>query len=157
MGSSGKGEGTESSEALSQLATQLFEMAAPSLEEYYTQTEELLKTGGIGAQLPVIQQAVERTKQATSKSLQGLDERLAVLGLSGTPFGERTRAQTAMTGAQATAGVPSQYYQQWLSGLPNILTSLLGISVSGLTGAAGAEAETAFDWTSLIPNIGIGL
>lgn len=153
----GKGGGTQSSEALNQIAKQLFEETTPLRQEFTGQMESVLKTGGVGAAMPMISKSVERTRQASSTAMKGLDERLAVLGLAGTPFGEGIRAEQTQKGEIEAANIPTDFYKQLL---PSILNFILGQGqtvVTGLGGAAGAEASTdpMAMWAKLIPSIGL--
>lgn len=158
-GGGGKGGGTESSAALSQIAKKMFKETTPLRQEYTGQMESLLKTGGIGAAMPMISKSVEKTRQATSTAMTGLDERMAMLGLSGTPFGEGIRAEQAQAGEQKAAGIGPEFYKNLL---PSILNLILGQGqtvVSGLGGAASAEASTYGSemamWSRLIPDLSI--
>lgn len=60
------------------------------------QAEEGLTTGGVGAQIPMIQRALEGQKAETSNILKQFGE---TSSLAGTPFGERIRSQIGQTGA----------------------------------------------------------
>lgn len=94
--------------------------------EFMRQLSEALRTGGIGAQIPIIQQAVSGANQATSQALRGTEASLASSGLAGTPYGQRTLAETRMSGAQQAARIPTDYAQQFIGGIPQFTQGLLG-------------------------------
>ena len=160
-GGGGKGGGTESSAALNEIAKKLFKETTPLRQEFTGQLEELLKTGGIGAQIPLISKSVERTRQAGSKAMTGTQERLAQTELAGTPFGERITGEVAQQGELAVAGVPGQWYSQMLPMILGLITGQGQTVVSGLGSAAGAEATGQAAqmemWSKLIPSTSIGL
>jgi len=158
----GGGGGTYSSKVLDAIAEQMFKETTPMRQEFWRQAESILKTGGVGAYAPLISKAVEGTRRATSSTLRGLDERLAVMGLAGTPFGERIRAEVLRTGEAEAAQIPAATFQEML---PMIVNAMLGQGqtvVSGLGAAAGAESRTrAADisgryalWSALMPRFG---
>jgi hypothetical protein len=153
------GSQTPSSQALEEISRAMFAETTPMRQEFWRQAESILKTGGTGAYAPLISRAVESTRRATSETMRGLDERLAVMGLAGTPFGERVRAETARAGEAEAARIPAATFQ---SMLPMIVNAMLGQGqtvVTGLGSAAGAESRMrAADiagqyalWSALMP------
>ena len=105
------------------------------------QVEEGLKTGGVGAQMPIINKAVEASRQAGSNTLRTLDENLARTGMAGTPFGARTRAGAVQAGELATSRVPTNIVQEFLKTMtPQATGALEG---AGRVRGAGAMARTA--------------
>lgn len=105
---------------------QLFRTARPIQKEFGAQTLEALRTGGVGAQIPIIQRAVEQTRQAGAQGLRATEESLAQRNLGGTPFGERILAQTRQQGRLAAAQIPTQFAQQFITGAPGFASQLSG-------------------------------
>ena len=103
-------KGTEASTGMAERA---FGAIEPVREQLGAQIGEALRTGGVGAQLPIIQQAVEQSRAATANTLSGQRQELARSGLTDTPFASTALAGTELKGNQQTAGIPSQL-AQWL-------------------------------------------
>ena len=97
-----------------------------------SQISEALKTGGVGAQIPIIQNAVSGANQATSQALKGTTESLARSGLGATPFGQRQLAETRLAGAQAAGAIPTQFAQQYIQAAPQYGQGLLGTILGSL-------------------------
>lgn len=105
------------------------------------QLEEVLKTGGADAQVPVIQRAIEASQQSAAGTVANTERQLAQSGAAGTPFARRLLAQQRLQGEQASGQVGSQVAQQFLQlGLP-ALTQLSSLGLSSLQGASGQELE----------------
>lgn len=108
---------------------------SPLLTTYLGDLTSMLQTGGSGAFTPIVGQAQEAQRRASSLALRDLDTQLAQQGLAGTPFGAATRAQTAMQGRSNVAGVPAQFAQQMLGQVPGFLGNLFGALFGALPGA----------------------
>lgn len=80
----------------------------PMRRETYGQLTELLRTGGVGARVPIIQAAVANQRGATSAALRGTQGQLSSAGLANTPFGQRIMAEQRAGGQQNIAGIPAQ-------------------------------------------------
>lgn len=94
--------------------------------ELLGQITEALRTGGIGAQIPIIQQSVSASNQAASDALRQTRDSLAQSGLSRTPYGQSILAGTRMQGAQQTAAIPTQIAQSFIEQAPQFSSSLMG-------------------------------
>lgn len=127
---------------------QAFGAAFPLLQEMFGQGLEGLRTGGIGAQAPLVQSSVSASRSATNQSLGNINETLSRSGLSGSPFGERTVAEAKSAGAKDIAGIPMQFVQQLL-GIASPLagqgqTSGLGaLSNYGLSKSKGSQLSNS--------------
>lgn len=135
----GKDVETKQSETQSKLAQGLFQETAPLRSEMFGQFLEGLRTGGIGAQIPIIQRAIEQSRLATSNTMRQIDEQMATSGVAGTPFGQSVRAGALMQGAQAESQVPTNILQQFLAMVPGM------VGQQGATGMSGMSAATASD------------
>jgi len=106
----------------------------PIRDQLFSQIAEALRTGGIGAGIPIIQESVSQARGAMSDSLAGTEGDLARSGLGRTPFGARVLAESKLGGEQNIAAIPTAYAQQFISGAPGLLGSvfqaLAGVSSS---------------------------
>ena len=87
----------------------------PALDTFIAQMDEALKTGGVGAQIPLISRATEASRQATSNALSQLDEQLAASGLGRSSYGMRNRGDILLRGEQATADVGPRIAQEFIN------------------------------------------
>lgn len=146
-GGPGKVDNLESVDKLATIATTflkrsgwLFRQAKPLIAESSAQQLEALKTGGVGARIPMIQRAVEASKAATAGALKGTSDEMASSGIAGTPFGASILAATRMSGEQATSQIPT-----------NIASGMLAQPATGIDtiraslgfGGAGINAQQA--------------
>jgi hypothetical protein len=115
------------------------------MRELQFQQLEALRTGGVGAQIPVAQRSVEAQKQALSQTMRGLEGELQGGNLANSPFGQSIRAQTALAGKQAISNIPTDIAQQFIQGIPQ--TSLGGLQIG--TGALGGSLTGAQNLASM--------
>ncbi|MHA2065813.1 MAG: hypothetical protein ACXABY_15685 [Candidatus Thorarchaeota archaeon] len=97
--------------------------------------------GGEGMQIPIIAQAQEAQRRATSQALTGSQESLAQKGLAGTPFGEMIMAQQRQQGASAVQGIPTQFAQQLLSIIPGYTQGSASSIMGALPGTRESDAK----------------
>ena len=146
MGGGGGGKGSRSqaqttgSQALESIALQIESESRPSRQEMFRQVLEGLRTGGIGARIPIVSAGQEASRLATSRALQGTTESLVRSRLAGTPFGERVMAETRLAGEMETAGIPTRETARIIELFPGIAT---GTSVPVITGLGQASASQA--------------
>jgi len=142
-----------------------FKQQRPITREFGRQTLEALRTGGVGAQIPIIQRAVEQTRAGTSGALRQAEAGLG--SLLGTPFGQSMLAQITQQGRAAAATIPSQFAQQFIAGAPGFSgqTAQLGAGLAGqaygglgqTTGARmGATAQAKAGMMDMIGKLGQG-
>jgi len=117
------------------------EMSRPVRAETYAQTLEALKTGGVGARIPMIQRAVEGSRVATSNALQQITESLASSGLKNTPFGQRTLAEVRTKGAAREADIPTQIAAAMAGFAPQLTQGAEKTTVAGYGTGYGAAAQ----------------
>lgn len=121
----------------------LFKTQQPIRRELSAQILEALKTGGVGAQIPIVQRAVEGTKQATSGALRGTEEALAGGNLMNTPFGQQILAQQRQAGAQAASNIPTDIARAFIGGAPEFIGTAGG-QAAGLSGGLASSALGAY-------------
>jgi hypothetical protein len=152
----GKGGGTgaaganalERSSILGGQGRRVFNQAFPTFSELQGQQLEALRTGGVGAQIPIIQRAVEAAKSAGSEALQNTEASLGANNLAGSPFGQQILAQLRQGTQQIASNIPTEMASNFINQAGQ--TSLGGLqaaqglgqaALGGLTGLAGSQAQ----------------
>lgn len=154
MGSSNtKGGGSASKDAI-KMNKEMFRESTPVRQELLGQTLEALTTGGVGAQIPIIQRAVESSKAALGQGLRSTTENIAQMpGLGGTPFAESMLAQQRVGGEQQIAGIPSQIAQQFAGQAPNLALGFPQIANQGMLGGAGIQQQAKGQQQQFLSNL----
>jgi len=116
----------------------------PLATELIPQITESLRTGGVGARLPIARKGVEASRAASSRATTGTEESLARGGLSGTPFGEAILALTRQRGEQATAAVPIDIAKSFSDLASSLITGGGAISIGGPGVSSGESKGTQF-------------
>ena len=119
-GSSQSGFAYQPDPSISQFTSEVREQSRPVREEVFKQVFEALRTGGIGARLPIAQRGVESSRAATSATLRELDEGFAQAGGRNNEFNQRIRALTSMAGAQETEAIPTAIAREWADIAPSL-------------------------------------
>lgn len=105
----------EGTQALGERSRQLFDISRPLLESSTGQILDLVRTGGPGANVPIIQQAVAAQRGATERTQAAIGGDLVRAGLEprpgGAPGGTAQPTGPATTGpvTPAAFGAPSQF------------------------------------------------
>ena len=94
----------------------VFGVQQPIRKTLGAQTMEALKTGGVGARIPIIQRAVDAAQQANARALSATEAGLTAGNLAGTPFGQSILAQQRQAGRQAAAQIPTSFAQALIEG-----------------------------------------
>lgn len=137
-----KSGGQGASRALEQVSQETFELAKPTLQETFAQGLEALQTGGVGAQIPIIQRSVEAARAALSGTQRSLEEGFATVGISGQdPFAQGVLAETQQRGEFDISQIPTQGAQQAAGVAQQIAQGFPSVAVSGLGTAAGVRAQ----------------
>jgi hypothetical protein len=137
-----KGDSTSGSDALEAFASNVQKDTAPVRDEFSRQLMEALTTGGVGARIPIIQNAVEQSRMAAANTQSQLGDQLGLSGLKGTPFGVRAMAESLQSGNQAVARAPIDIIRDLLGQVPNFITAQGQQQGAALAGASSAEAQT---------------
>lgn len=114
-------------------------------QEFFGQMLEMLQTGGVGAQAPIISRALESSKQATSTAMRQTEEGLTQRGLAGTPFGERILAGQRATGAAETSRVPTDIATAFMSLIPQAIGGAQQTGISGLAAGRTEQSSSVMD------------
>jgi hypothetical protein len=119
----------------------MFQESNPARRQMFQQLNEALKTGGVGARIPIIQRAVENVNAATSLATRGASADFARAGLAGSPFAAQALAGIRAGGAQQAAEIPTQIAQELISAGPGLISS--GSGIPGLASAASIQQSAA--------------
>lgn len=101
---------------------------------------EALRTGGVEARIPIIQTAVEQSKNALSQGLQQTEEQLALSGILKSPFGQRILAGQRIEGESAIGAIPTNIAQGMIQQIPQISGNQLGVAIQGMGSASNAAS-----------------
>ena len=133
-----KAQSPEGVDKLLRAAESILQQSAPARKELLGQTLEALKTGGVGARIPIIQRAVEASKQATGNALRQTSGDLASRGITG-PYASSILAATREGGAQATSQIPTNIAGEMIGRAPGIVGGFTGQALGGLSTAGSLD------------------
>lgn len=114
----------------------------PLNDEFSRQLLEGLKTGGIGAQIPIISKMMEASRRANSASTSQLGDELARTGLAGTPFGTTQVANQRREGEYKTSQIGPNFVAELLKLIPGFVGEAQKTGVGGLSQASTTRAES---------------
>ena len=137
VGKGGKVNKSSAENGLLDIASNLMQEVSPLRKEVLGQTLESLQTGGIGAQLPIAQRGIEASRAATASALSQLDENAARQGMGRSSAYLNTRANTLLSGEQATQAIPQQIAEQFIGLAPGLASGFTGQGLQGFTSSAG--------------------
>jgi predicted RNA-binding protein Jag len=127
---------------LFQAAQAILKQTGPVRKELLGQTLEALKTGGVGAQIPIIQRAVENSKAATGNALKATTDSAAAAGVGGS-YLQNILAATRIKGQQNTSQIPTEIASNFISAAPGLVTSMQGQGLGALTNTANIDLNAA--------------
>jgi hypothetical protein len=152
MGIGGSNSKTSSGTETSPFAPLIAKFAKsflPAAKTYGQQETEALKTGGVNAQIPVINRAVDASRGAESTSNQQTQQALARAGLANTSFGAQILGNQEQAGAENTASVPTNIASQFISTVPGTSNTGVG-AASGAAAANRSYTSTPSFWSSFM-------
>lgn len=158
MGGGGKGGGgggetpqfvREGTRDLANRSQQLFDLSRPLLETGTSQIADLIRTGGPGANVPIINQAVAAQRGATQRAQAEISGDFRRAGLEGrvpgvpggtgqTPFASRMREQLQRIGDTQAARIPTRAAAPLISSAATSALGGAGAAGTGFQGALGA-------------------
>lgn len=140
---------------LASWASQLFRESNPTLKLLFGQMNEALKTGGVGAQIPIIQSAVTNMQSSLSQSMGSAKDFLAKLNGTGTsPLGGYMLDAMSMTGNQNIANTKTSMAMDLIGKAPGLASGVTGQAMSGLGTAAGLDTTTSSSGSTKSGNTG---
>lgn len=135
-----KAQSPEGVDKLLRAAESILQQSAPARKELLGQTLEALKTGGVGARIPIIQRAVEASKQATGNALRETSGQLAGRGITG-PYASSILSATREAGGQAASQIPTNIAGQMIGAAPGIVGGFTGQALGGLSTAGSLDLQ----------------
>lgn len=111
----------------------------PLRSQLFGNITEALRSGGVGANVPIIQSSVSAARSSLGEALRGSSEGLSRSGLQGTPFGQRQMAQSRQQGMMGISQIPTQLAQQLIQ-MATTGVGLAGGTLSPL-GSAGTSSS----------------
>lgn len=136
----GKTPSTAAANKLAGISERMFNQSNPSRRAMFSQLGEALKTGGIGARIPIIQRAVADVNESTRVGLGHTQEQLSRAGVTG-PFAQQILAQQRMAGSQQAARIPTDIAGQMINAGPGLISA--GSGIPGLAAAANIQGNAA--------------
>ena len=132
----GSKPGNQAADDLRVQGEALQSVTTPFLQELYKQGLQMLQTGGVGAQLPIVNNAIEQSKQATSAATTQAKADMARSNTGNSTQGQSLLAGLNLSGNQATANIPTNFMIQFLQ-------SILGVGAqnTATSSSAGAAAS----------------
>lgn len=150
--SGGKSSGSNSSSTFSPYApilAQFGKTALPLYKELSSQAGEALRTGGINAQIPLINRSLDEARGAFSKSFENTRQALARTGLGKSGFGQSMLADLGMQGENAVSQIPTNVASQFIAGIPGLAgqgIGALGAAMGGNISSHGSGSMSSFGW-----------
>lgn len=135
----GKSPSMHAANLLASLSEQMFAESNPARRLMFKQLTEALKTGGVGARIPIIQRAVENVNTATAAATKGASADFARSGLAGSSFAAQALAGIRAAGSTKAAEIPTDVAQELISAGPGLISS--GSGIPGLASAASIQAS----------------
>lgn len=142
--SGGKQSGTNTSApdpALSAFTDQLRKQAEPIGDVLSQQMLEALKTGGVGAYLPIAQSSVEQSRAATSNTMRSIQDQLVRMGLDRSPYGANILAGAQEQGSLSAESIYPDIVSALISAAPGFATGTGGLIVNALRPFGTQTAE----------------
>lgn len=152
-GGGGKQDSSPQIDKLSQLGQQLFNETSGVRGTMLQQGEEALKTGGIGAQIPMITRALDASRSQLSTDLQSTSDDLAKHRLVGTPFGQSIMQNARVLGNQGISQIPTNFAQGAIAQLPGFISALTGQGMGGMGQAASAQSNVTSSYNNAYSQI----
>lgn len=141
------------SAALERFLGEYTEQTRSGRSELFSQITEALKTGGVGARLPIVGKAVEASKAATATAMRGTEETLARTGLTRTPWGQNVLASQRLEGELATSRIPTDMTQAFLAGTLPTLTGAANTITGGYSNLAATQTQAQISSNQLINDL----
>ena len=150
----GKGGGGSASDTMSSgqtsspyapLLAAFGKSALPVYQQQTSQVGEALRTGGVNAQIPIINSSIDASREAASTSMESTRSALARAGLSDSSFGQRVLASQQGQEGSFISQIPSQAATSFIGLAPGLTGQ--GISAAGAAGgldthSLGAQTQT---------------
>ena len=135
--------GTPGSEAgLLARGGQMVRATRPVRDTAIKQLLEAMRTGGVKAKIPLIQQAVSRANQATAGAMTQTAEQLGSRNIGGA-FASRIMAATRLAGNQQAAAVPTQVAESLIGQYMPFVGQIQSLGMGAFSTAAQSAQQLA--------------
>lgn len=135
----GKGRTPSASEELEDISRERAQLIDPILETSAGQVGDIVRSGGTGAFIPAIRQAVRAALSGSSQAQTETGENLTRAGITGTDR-ETILANLGLRGEQEAAAIPSRFALPVIQQAMAAVLGLPQLSVQGLGAAGGAQS-----------------
>ena len=112
--------------------------ALPVFQTQANQISQAQNTGGVNAQIPIINSSIDASREAASTSMESTRSALARAGLSDSSFGQRVLASQQGQEGSFISQIPSQAASSFIGLVPGLTSQ--GIAATG--GAANADTHS---------------
>lgn len=154
-GGSGK-KGQELIKTAVRVGQQTERQSLPSRSMSFSQANELLSTGGIGARIPSIMKALESARSGMAVGRNNLEDTLAAGGLAGTPYGAAALGSYDITAGLGEANVEQNAANNAVAQIAQLLNlgPVVAAPFAGGTSAAITTGNVPTDNSGLYAGIG---
>lgn len=133
-------EPSQAGEKLAGVAQRIIRETNPVRREILGQQLEALQTGGVNAQIPVIQRAVDASNRAASQAMEATRAEIArAPGIAGTPFATRTLGDVALEGRARSAAIPTAIATGIIGNAPAFVEASTRSGLGALSQAADLD------------------
>jgi hypothetical protein len=145
MGKGAKDSGKQSRKVLQQTTAEIRAATRPSREAYFSQLNDVLKTGGNTTNVPVLNTALEGLKFGQDRTIATANESINRAGLGNTPFAQSLRTGLAVQGGQAQSATRDKIFRQFFEQAPSASLGQTAQATQALQGVAarGAQGQIA--------------
>lgn len=141
--SGGKGKSNSASGINLVPYVQMFEQESrPVRQNLFSQMQEALTTGGVGARAPIVGTATNATQNAIARSLTTVRDQFSRAGLGNTPFAARALAEGTLQGAQALKDIPTQWAQGLIGQAGQSAGNIMGSVMSALASQSRGSSKS---------------
>lgn len=126
---------------LNQNSNALFQNWFPLMQQLSGAGQDIMKTGGTQATIPLISNMIQNMRSALSNTMQSTQQRLGQTRQAGTPFGQRLLAQTQLQGETGIAQAGPMTSMDFLKTILGVGSAGTGQAQSGMGSAAQSESN----------------
>lgn len=136
MATSGKGTAEAAAKQSAKIAGRLETEARPGRELALAQLFDVLRTGGTTALIPTLTRGAEQTKATLSRELGGLEQGLAIGGVTG-PQQQDILGRARIQAALGESAAEEERYQRFIA----MLLPLIGANLQGTISGFGQAGQ----------------
>ncbi len=141
--SSGTSNSTTSS-PYAPLLAQFTKAGLPIFQQLSSQIGEALRTGGVNANIPIINRSVDAAREGASTSMESTRQALARAGLGDSSFAQRILSEQGTSSGESISQIPTNAAASLIGAAPGVGST--AVSAGGI--AAGADYSSQGQTTS---------